>query len=75
MGIYSWLGAPDESNNSVLEVDVFGCGIRENVNMGGGRGTSESQLNKQNSETGEWILDCNNLQGIKKNIQNVFPNQ
>lgn len=44
VSIYRWLGAPDESNNSILKGDVFGCSVSENIDVGGGRGTCESQL-------------------------------
>lgn len=38
------LGAPDECNNGVLKVDVFGRSISKNVDVGRGRGSRECQL-------------------------------
>lgn len=48
--IYCWLAAPDESNNGVLKVDVFCCCISENINVRGGRGTSECHLEEEEEE-------------------------
>jgi len=49
VSFYRGLGAPDESNDGGLEVNVFGWGVGENIDGGGGRGTGESQLEIQNN--------------------------